>query len=97
MDLRMGQPTLDAWKIILVGVWLNEAKLRKAKGRRASLRALAERQLRRSGTTREREPKWFPSIVERYLILNSIGIRSERRELKHLSTCRKGHQPRLRK
>jgi hypothetical protein len=68
----MGKPTLDAWEIILVGVWLIEAaRLRKAKGRRASLRALAERQLRRSGTTREREPKWFPSIVERYLILNT--------------------------
>lgn len=79
----MGQPTLDAWKIILVGFWLNEAKLRKARGRR-----------RLSGV---KKPKWFPSIVERYLILNTIGIRSERRELKHLSTCRKGHQPRLRK
>lgn len=63
MDLRMGQPTLNTWKIILVGNWCRSRRLRKAKGRRASLRALAERQLRRSGTTREREPKWFPSIV----------------------------------
>ncbi len=43
------------------------------------------------------EPNRFPSIVIRYLTFEYIGVRSERRELKHLSTCRKGHQPRLRK
>ena len=26
MDLRMGQPTLNAWKIILVGFWSDEVE-----------------------------------------------------------------------
>ena len=39
----------------------------------------------------------FPSIVNKVSCTEYIGVRSERRELKHLSTCRKGHQPRLRK
>jgi hypothetical protein len=39
----------------------------------------------------------FPSIINKVSYSEYIGIRSERRELKHLSTCRKGHQPRLRK
>jgi hypothetical protein len=26
MDLRMGKPTLNAWKIILVGFWANEVE-----------------------------------------------------------------------
>ena len=43
------------------------------------------------------QPEWFLGIVIRYLTFEYIGVRSERRELKHLSTCRKGHQPRLRK
>ena len=40
---------------------------------------------------------WVSKHCDKVSNLEYIGVRSERRELKHLSTCRKGHQPRLRK
>ena len=36
-------------------------------------------------------------VIAVYLILNQIGMRGERPELKHLSRGRKRHQPRFRK
>ncbi|MNE49582.1 hypothetical protein D3C80_1441130 [compost metagenome] len=92
MDLRMGQPTLNAWEICFVG-WMVCLGL-PIQG--ASPSVLLHRAVRRPLAVRT-ELNRFPSIVIRYLTFEYIGVRSERRELKHLSTCRKGHQPRLRK
>ena len=40
---------------------------------------------------------WVSKHCDKVSNLEYIGVRSELGELKHLSTRRKGHQPRLRK
>ena len=88
----MGKPTLNAWEICSVGFWFGRS------GSFARPEAVAGYPARcPQAFGREDKQERFPSIVIRYLTFEYIGVRSERRELKHLSTCRKGHQPRLRK
>jgi hypothetical protein len=75
MDLRMGQPTLNAWKIILVV----EPSVRRYGERSPTASGLygnfpIQRETRVAGRPAQ-EPKWFPSIVIRYLHLNKIGCK----------------------
>ena len=71
----MGQPTLNAWKIILVV----EPSVRRYGERSPTASGLygnfpIQRETRVAGRPAQ-EPKWFPSIVIRYLHLNKIGCK----------------------